>query len=140
MPLLLIIYNRLTWTFFNVEHLDVVLLELGVFGCLTLTKPKGSRHGMFKTKLLLYRQIFVPSVDFIHLNWWAKHEHQFPKCWFFCIINYGHCEFTNWKFKDFQYAWDYRRIEALSSWHWKFGKANFNHEKLAEKSHIKVHN
>jgi hypothetical protein len=65
--------------------LDVVSLELGVFGYLTSTKLKGSCHGMFRTKLLLYRQILVPSVDFIPLNWWAKHEHQFPNVGFFAL-------------------------------------------------------
>jgi hypothetical protein len=50
MPLLLIIYNKLTWAFFNVQPLDVVLLELGVFGYLTSSKPKGSCHGMFRIK------------------------------------------------------------------------------------------
>jgi hypothetical protein len=65
--------------------LDVVLLKLGVFGYLTSTKPKGSCHGMFRTKLLLYKQIIVPSVDFIPLNWWAKCEHQFPNVGFFAL-------------------------------------------------------
>ncbi len=139
MPLLLIIYNKLTWTFFNVEPLDVVLLELGVFSYLTWIKPKRSCHDMFRTKLLLYKQILMPSVDFIPLNWWAKHEHQFPNIGFLAL-QIGHCEFTNWYWKDFQCGWDYQRIEAWSSWHWKFGEASFNHEKLTKTSHIKVHN
>ncbi len=37
-PLLVIIYNRLTPTPYNVEHLDVVFLELGVFSSLTSMK------------------------------------------------------------------------------------------------------
>ncbi len=65
--------------------MDVVLLELGVFGYLISTKPKEGCHGMFKTKLLFYKQIIVPSVDFIPLNWWAKHEHQFPNVGFFAL-------------------------------------------------------
>jgi len=74
--------------------LDVVLFELGVFGYLTSIKLKGSCHGMFKTKLLLYRQILVPNVDFIPSSWWANHEHQFSNVDFFAL-QIGHCEFTN---------------------------------------------
>jgi hypothetical protein len=37
-PLLVIIYNRFTPTPYNVEPLDVVFLELGVFSSLTSMK------------------------------------------------------------------------------------------------------
>lgn len=37
-PLLVIIYNRLTPTLYNVEYLDVVFLELGVFSSLISMK------------------------------------------------------------------------------------------------------
>jgi hypothetical protein len=73
--------------------------------------------GMFRTKFLLYRQILVPNVDSIPLNWWAKHEHQFPTVGLFAIQIMGIVSSQIEIGRIFNMVGDYQRIEALSSSH-----------------------
>jgi hypothetical protein len=48
---------------------------LGVFGGLVSIEEVAM--GLHKIELF-YKQIIVPNEAFNPLNWWVKHEHQFP--------------------------------------------------------------
>ncbi len=70
--LLLIIYNNLTLTSINVEHVGSITLAFSVSGALASTKEVDL--WLLQNKLSLFRKTTMPAITLSPFTWWVKHE------------------------------------------------------------------